>query len=156
VLFTDIVDSTARAASLGDAKWKALLDRHDGVIRAAVGHCGGTVVKTTGDGVLALLPSASAALTVAERMRRDLAVAELEIRVGIHVGDIDKRGDDISGLAVNIAARAMSKAGPGEIYVTDSVVAATGGPGSQYEPQGSYELKGVPGEWALSRYEPAT
>jgi len=70
--------------------------------------------------------------------------------------DIDKRGDDISGLAVNIAARALSKAGPGEIYVTDSVVAATGGPGSQYEPQGSYELKGVPGEWALSRYEPAT
>ena len=153
VLFTDLVDSTARAASLGDAKWKALLDRHDGVIGAAVGHCGGTVVKGTGDGVLALLPSAAAALQVATTVLRDLAVIELDARIGIHVGDIDKRGDDISGLAVNIAARVMSKAGNGEIYVTDSVVAATGGPGSQYEPRGSYELKGVPGEWALSRYE---
>jgi class 3 adenylate cyclase len=154
VLFTDLVDSTARAANLGDARWKALLDRHDDVIRAAVGHCGGTVVKTTGDGVLALLPSASAALTVAERVRRELAAEDLEIRVGIHVGDIDRRGDDVSGLAVNTAARVMAKAGTGEIYVTDSVIAATGGPGPQYEPQGSYELKGVPGEWALSRFEP--
>ena len=153
VLFTDLVDSTARAASLGDAKWKALLDRHDGVIGAAVGHCGGTVVKGTGDGVLAILPSASAALTVATRVRRDLAHEELEARFGIHVGDIDRRGDDISGIAVNIAARVMSKAGTGEIYVTDSVVAATGGPSPQYEAQGRFELKGVPGEWALSRYE---
>jgi class 3 adenylate cyclase len=87
-------------------------------------------------------------------MRRELAAADLEIRVGIHAGDIDKRGDDISGLAVNIAARVMSKAGNGEIYVTDSVVAATGGPGPQYDPQGTHELKGVPGEWSLSRYEP--
>jgi len=154
VLFTDLVDSTARAATLGDARWKTLLDRHDGVIRAAVGHCGGTVVKTTGDGVLALLPSASAALTVAGRVRRELAADDLDIRVGIHVGDIDKRGDDISGLAVNIAARVMAKAGNGEIYVTDAVVAASGGPGAQYAPQGTYELKGVPGEWALSSYEP--
>jgi class 3 adenylate cyclase len=153
VLFTDLVDSTARAATLGDARWKSLLDRHDDVIRAAVGHCGGTVVKTTGDGVLALLPSASAALTVAERVRRELAADDLQIRVGIHVGDIDRRGDDISGLAVNIAARVMAKAGTGEIYVTDSVIAATGGPSPHYEPQGTYELKGVPGEWTLSRYE---
>ena len=154
VLFTDLVDSTARAASLGDARWKTLLDRHDSVMRAAVGHCGGTVVKGTGDGVLALLPSASAALTVAERARRELAGDQLDVRIGIHVGDVDRRGDDISGLAVNIAARVMSKAGTGEIFVTDSVVAATGGPGPQYEPQGTYELKGVPGGWALTRYEP--
>jgi len=153
VLFTDLVDSTARAASLGDAQWKALLDRHDAVIRAAVEHCGGTVVKGTGDGVVALLPSASSALQVAERIRRDLALQGLEARFGIHVGDVDRRGDDISGLAVNIAARVMAKAGTGDIYVTDSVIASTGGPGPQYESQGAYELKGVPGEWLLSRYE---
>jgi class 3 adenylate cyclase len=154
VLFTDLVDSTARAASLGDAQWKALLDRHDAVIRAAVEHCGGTVVKSTGDGVVAVLPSASAALQVATRVRRDLAPEGLETRIGIHVGDIDRRGDDISGLAVNIAARVMAKAGTGEIYVTDSVIAATGGSGPQYEAQGTYDLKGVPGDWSLSRYEP--
>jgi class 3 adenylate cyclase/pimeloyl-ACP methyl ester carboxylesterase len=153
VLFTDLVDSTARAASLGDAQWKALLDRHDTVIRAAVEHCGGTVVKGTGDGVVALLPSASSALQVADRIRRDLTREGLEARFGIHVGDIDRRGDDISGLAVNIAARVMAKAGTSEIYVTDSVIASTGGPGPQYESQGAYELKGVPGEWSLSRYE---
>jgi class 3 adenylate cyclase/pimeloyl-ACP methyl ester carboxylesterase len=153
VLFTDLVDSTARAVSLGDAQWKALLDRHDSVIRASVEHCGGTVVKGTGDGVVALLPSASSALQVAERIRRDLALQGLEARFGIHVGDVDRRGDDISGLAVNIAARVMAKAGTGDIYVTDSVIASTGGPGPQYESQGAYELKGVPGEWLLSRYE---
>jgi class 3 adenylate cyclase/alpha-beta hydrolase superfamily lysophospholipase len=156
VLFTDLVDSTARAASMGDAKWKAVLDRHDVVIRAAVGHCGGTVVKGTGDGVVALLPSATAALQVAERIRRDLESEELEARIGIHVGDIDRRGDDISGLAVHLAARVMAKAGAAEIYVTDAVIAAAGGPGPQYESQGTYELKGIPGEWALSRYEPLT
>jgi class 3 adenylate cyclase/pimeloyl-ACP methyl ester carboxylesterase len=153
VLFTDLVGSTARAASLGDAQWKALLDRHDTVIGAAVEHCGGTVVKGTGDGVVALLPSASSALQVADRIRKDLAIEGLEARFGIHVGDVDRRGDDISGLAVNIAARVMAKAGTNEIYVTDSVVASTGGPGEQYESQGEYELKGVPGEWSLSRYE---
>ena len=154
VLFTDLVGSTARAASLGDAQWKALLDRHDTAIRAAVEHCGGTVVKGTGDGVVALLPSATSALQVADRIRRDLALETLDARFGIHVGDVDRRGDDISGLAVNIAARVMAKAGTSEIYVTDSVIAATGGLGPQYEPRGSYELKGVPGEWTLSRYEP--
>jgi class 3 adenylate cyclase/pimeloyl-ACP methyl ester carboxylesterase len=156
VLFTDLVDSTARAASMGDAKWKLVLDRHDAVIRGAVGHCGGTVVKGTGDGVFALLPSATAALQVAERVRRELAAEELVARIGIHVGDVDHRGDDISGLAVHIAARVMATAGAGEIFVTDSVVAATGGHGPHFEPQGARELKGVPGTWALYRHEPIT
>jgi class 3 adenylate cyclase/pimeloyl-ACP methyl ester carboxylesterase len=156
VLFTDLVDSTARAASLGDARWKSLLDRHDTVIRGAVGHCGGTVVKGTGDGVVALLPSASAALQVAERIRRELGANELQARIGIHVGDVDRRGDDISGLAVHIAARVMATAGAGEIFVTESVVAATGGHGPHFEPQGAHDLKGVPGTWALYRHEPVT
>jgi class 3 adenylate cyclase len=156
VLFTDLVDSTARAASIGDAKWKSLLDRHDAVIRAVVGQCGGTVVKGTGDGVVALLPSATAGLEVAEHVRRALAAEELSSRIGIHVGDVDRRGDDISGLAVHVAARVLATAGAGEIVVTESVVAAAGGPGQQFEPQGAHQLKGVPGEWALYRYEPLT
>jgi class 3 adenylate cyclase/alpha-beta hydrolase superfamily lysophospholipase len=156
VLFTDLVDSTVRAAALGDARWKTLLDRHDAVMRAAVGHCGGTVVKGTGDGVLALLPSASAALQVAARARRELAAEQLDTRIGIHVGDIDRRGDDISGLAVHIAARVMAKAGTSEIFVTESVVAATGGPGPQFEHLGTHDLKGVPGTWTLYRHEPTS
>jgi class 3 adenylate cyclase len=149
VLLTDLVGSTARAASLGDARWKTVLDRHDAVIRATVGRHGGTVVKGTGDGVLALLPSASAALAAADRIRRDLAVESLQARIGIHVGDVDRRGDDISGIAAHIAARVMSVAGADEIVVTDSVVAAAGGAGPRFQPRGEHELKGVPGTWTL-------
>ena len=95
---------------LGDTHWKSVLDRHDRTVRAAVGSCGGTVVKTTGDGVLALLPSAGAAIRAAERVRDALATDGLAVRIGIHVGDIDRRGDDISGVGVHIAARAMAPA----------------------------------------------
>ena len=151
VLFTDLVDSTRRAADLGDAGWKALLDRHDLAVRNAVGRCGGRVVKTTGDGVLAVFPAAGVAVRAAERMHQELAAAELEVRIGVHVGDIDQRGDDISGLAVNIAARVMAAAGPGELLATSSVVAAIAGQTEQFEPAGTHDLKGVPGKWELFR-----
>ena len=149
VLFTDLVDSTRRAADLGDREWKHVLDRHDRAIRNAVGRCGGQVVKTTGDGVLALFPAAGAAVRSAERMQAELALDDLQIRVGIHVGDIDRRGDDVSGLAVNLAARVMSKAPNGHIAVTSSVVAAAAGQAMHFEPIGSHELKGIPGTWEL-------
>jgi class 3 adenylate cyclase len=100
LMFTDLVASTEHAASLGDTHWKSLLDSHDAVVRAAVGSCGGTVIKTTGDGVLALLPSAGAAVRAAERTRYELATEGLAVRIGIHIGDIDRRGDDLSGIAV--------------------------------------------------------
>jgi class 3 adenylate cyclase len=151
VLFTDLVDSTKRAASLGDAGWKSVLDRHDAAVRAIVGRCGGTVIKTTGDGVLALLPSAGVCLRAATAIRRDLAAEGLDVRIGVHVGDIDRRGDDVSGLAVNIASRAMSKAGAGEVVVTASVVAAVAGQAIEFEPLGTHDLKGVPGAWPLYR-----
>lgn len=151
VMFTDLVGSTARAASLGDAQWKALLDRHDTATRAAVGRTGGTVVKTTGDGVLATFPSATAALTAAMRLQTHLADDDLQIRVGLHVGEIDRRGDDISGLAVNIAARVMSLADDGGVAVTAPVVAALVGQATKFESMGSHELKGIPGTWDLCR-----
>ena len=151
VLFTDLVGSTEAAASLGDEDWKSVLDRHDAKIRAVVGRAGGSVVKTTGDGVLALLPSAGGCLRAAAAIRRDLRAVGLDARIGVHVGDIDRRGDDISGLAVNIASRAMSKGAAGEIVVTAPVVAAVAGQAVAFEPLGAHPLKGVPGVWELFR-----
>jgi class 3 adenylate cyclase len=151
VLFTDLVGSTERASSLGDQDWKSVLDRHDATIRAIVGRAGGSVVKTTGDGVLALLPSAGGCLRVAAAILRDLRAEGLDARIGVHVGDVDRRGDDVSGLAVNIASRAMSKGGAGEIVVTASVVAAVAGQAVSFEPLGAHDLKGVPGAWELFR-----
>ncbi len=151
VMFTDLVGSTRRAAALGDAHWKVLLDRHDATVRGVVGRTGGTVVKTTGDGVLALFPSAGVALLAARRLQATLAADDLEIRVGVHVGDVDRRGDDVSGLAVNIAARVMSVADDGRVAVTVSVVAAVAGQAGTFESMGPHELKGVPGVWELCR-----
>jgi class 3 adenylate cyclase/pimeloyl-ACP methyl ester carboxylesterase len=151
VLFTDLVGSTERAAALGDAGWKSVLDRHDAVVRAIVERSGGSVIKTTGDGVLALLPSAGGCVRAAQAIRRELDAEALEARIGVHVGDVDRRGDDVSGLAVNIASRAMSNAGTGEIVATASVVAAVAGQPVAFEPLGDHHLKGVPGTWPLFR-----
>jgi class 3 adenylate cyclase/pimeloyl-ACP methyl ester carboxylesterase len=151
VMFTDLVASTERAAALGDMHWKSVLDRHDAAVRAAVGSCGGTVVKTTGDGVLALLPSAGVAVRAGERLRDELAADGLEVRIGIHAGDVDRRGDDVSGLAVHIAARVMAVAGPGQVVATSSVLGAIAGQATAFEPMGRHELKGVPGVWDLFR-----
>ncbi len=151
VLFTDLVGSTERASILGDQDWKSLLDRHDATIRAIVGRAGGSVVKTTGDGVLALLPSAGGCLRVAAAIHRDLRAVGLDARIGVHVGDIDRRGNDVSGLAVNIASSAMSKGEAGDIVVTASVVAAVAGQAVAFEPLGAHDLKGVPGAWDLFR-----
>ena len=149
VMFTDLVASTERAAALGDDRWKAVLDRHDTIVRNAVRRWGGTVVKNTGDGVLAVLPSAGVAIRAAMRVRRELADDGLSVRIGLHVGDVDRRGDDISGLAVHIAARVMASAAAGEIAVTQSVLLSLAGQGSDFEAQGVRSLKGVPGEWTL-------
>ena len=148
ILFTDLVDSTRLAAESGDAVWKQVLDHHDEVTRAEVCRNGGDVVKMTGDGVLALLPSATSAVDAARRLRERLAGDDLSVRIGIHVGEVDRRGDDVSGLAVNIAARVMAEADEGQIVtsaivteLTDCVV---------FAPIGSHRLKGIQGEWPLS------
>jgi len=151
LMFTDLVASTERAASLGDNQWKSVLDRHDAVVRAAVGNCGGTVVKTTGDGVLAFLPSAGAAVRAAERIRDQLEADGLAVRIAIHVSDIDRRGADVSGIGVNITARVMAFADSGEIAVTASVPIALTGQVAEFEALGTHQLKGVPGEWDLFR-----
>lgn len=147
ILFTDLVDSTRRAAEAGDAEWKRLLDRHDAVNRTEVARCGGEVIKATGDGVLALLPSATSAIEAATRIRSRLGEEHLDVRVGIHVGEIDRRGEDVSGLAVHVAARVMSTADAGQILTT-SVVTQLAGSGS-FRSIGERTLKGIDGTWEL-------
>jgi len=149
VLFSDVVASTERASALGGERWKRLLDRHDHVARTCVGRRGGTVIKTTGDGIVATFPSAISALRAARELRAAVGREGLEVRVGLHVGDVDRRGDDISGLAVNVAARIMNIAAPGEILVSDSVRLAAAAVPVEFEARGQHALKGVAGDWAL-------
>jgi class 3 adenylate cyclase len=151
VLFTDLVDSTRRAVDEGDAQWRDLLDVHDRTVQRFVREHDGRVVKYTGDGVLALMPSATGALEAAQSMVDHLADRGLRIRVGIHVGDVDTRGDDVSGLAVNIAARIMSQAEAGETFLSEAARLATLGSGYRFESVRTTELKGIPDEWRLYR-----
>jgi class 3 adenylate cyclase len=156
VLFTDLVDSTQHAALAGDTHWRDLLDTHDRSVVTTVRHHGGRVVKHTGDGILALLPSASSAMDTAQSIIDTLAQQGLQVRVGIHVGDVDVRGDDVSGLAVHVAARVMAKAQAGETMVSDAVRLATLGCGHRFDDAGCVELRGVPGEWSLYRWVPTS
>jgi len=153
ILYTDLVASTERAAAVGDARWRHVLDRHDEMARACVGRRGGTVIKTMGDGVLALLPAASGAIHAARELRAELAAQGLEMRAGIHVGDVDRRGDDISGVAAVIAARIIALAGPGEILASGIATGAASGEDGRFEPRGEHELKGVPGRWSIFAIE---
>jgi class 3 adenylate cyclase len=154
VLYSDLVASTARATAMGDAHWKRLLDRHDAASRACVGRRGGTVIKTTGDGVLAIIPSVTNALRVARELRAALLEEELEVRVSIHIGDVDRRGEDISGITVVIAARVLALTPPGEVLVTRAVVDSTAGENVHFEPRGEHQLKGLVGTWPLFAIRP--
>lgn len=149
VLFSDLVSSTERASAMGDARWKQLLDRHDDVIRACVGRRGGTVVNTTGDGVVATLPSAAGAIRAAQELRGALDREGLPVRVGIHVADIERRGNDIAGVGVVVSARIMGIAAAGEILVSNSAVVAAAGEAIDFESRGRHRLKGLPGDWEL-------
>jgi class 3 adenylate cyclase len=149
ILFSDLVSSTERAATLGDARWRRLLDRHDAIVRSCVVQRGGTVVKVDGDGVLAVFGSASSSIRAARELQHALAREGLTARAGVHVGDVDARGDDVSGLAVNIAARIMALAGAGELLVSAAVPPVVAGSGFAFDDRGEHELKGVPGTWRL-------
>lgn len=149
VLFSDIVGSMERAAELGDARWAELLDDHDRITERAVADQRGRVVKTTGDGVLATFDGPATAIAAAHRMIEHLRVVGLDIRVGIHTGEIERRGDDIGGLGVNLAARVLHAAADGEVWVSSTVPGLTVGAPVEFEPRGRHALKGIPGEWDL-------
>lgn len=149
VLYTDIVGSTERAADLGDRRWSVLLDSHDTIARGVVEQCDGRLVKLTGDGVLATFDGPGRALLCAQALRDALRTLAVEIRTGIHTGEIETRGDDISGIGVHVAARVMEHARPGEILVSSSVPLLMVGSKVNFEPRGEWALKGIPGEWPL-------
>ena len=149
VLFTDIVGSTERAAALGDQGWRRLLDRHDRVSRAEVERFRGRFVKSTGDGILATFDAPTRALRCAFGLNTGLGDFGLVIRSAIHTGEIEFRDDDIGGIGVHIAARALAQAGDGEVIVTRTVRDLVTGTDLAFSPLGAVGLRGIPGEWEL-------
>jgi class 3 adenylate cyclase len=149
ILFTDIVDSTGRAAALGDRDWRKLLDRHDRAARVEVERLRGRFVKSTGDGILATFDAPTRALRCAFSLSETLAEAGLSIRVAIHTGEIEMRGEDVGGIGVHIAARALAEAGERQVLVTRTVRDLATGTDLGFTSVGSVGLRGVPGEWEL-------
>jgi class 3 adenylate cyclase len=155
VLFTDIVGSTERAAELGDARWRAVLERHGEVTRAELGRYGGKAVKATGDGFLATFDGPARAIHGTEAIRGAVGGLGIEIRAGIHTGECEIFGEDVGGVAVHIAARVSAMARAGEILVSRTVRDLVVGSGIAFEERGIHALKGVPGEWGLLAVVPA-
>jgi class 3 adenylate cyclase len=153
VLFTDIVGSTEQAARMGDRDWKSMLDEHDRTVEQVVAQFHGRVVNHTGDGVLATFDGPNSALRCAMAMKLALAEHGLQIRTGIHTGEVELRGANVGGIAVHTAARVMSQAGSGEIMVSSTVRDLVAGSGIEFADRGRHQLKGVPGEWQLLAVE---
>jgi class 3 adenylate cyclase len=149
VLFTDIVDSTRRAAELGDATWRQLLDRHDATARREVEAAGGRVVQFVGDGMLAVFSGPARAIACAEALLAAAGDLGMALRAGVHTGECEVRGEDLGGIAVHIGARAGALAGAGEVVVTRTVVDLVVGSGLAFTDRGEHALKGVPGTWQL-------
>ena len=153
VLFTDIVDSTKRAVELGDERWKVLLGRHDAHVRRQLERFHGREVNTTGDGFLAWFDGPARAIRCATAIRDVLRGLGLEVRAGVHTGEIELRDDDISGIAVHVAARVAAAAAAGEVLVSRIVVDLVAGSGLSFTARGEHAFKGVPGEWGLFAVE---
>jgi pimeloyl-ACP methyl ester carboxylesterase len=149
VLFTDIVRSTERAAELGDRAWRDLLGRHHALVRQVLTQHRGREVDTAGDGFLATFDGPARAVRCAQRICETLRDLGLEIRAGIHTGEVERMGEGISGIGVHIAARVMGEARPGEVLVSSTVKDLVAGSGISFEDRGTGPLKGVPGEWRL-------
>ena len=149
VMFTDIVDSTSRAAELGDADWRRLLERHDSVVRSALDRHRGREVKRTGDGFLATFDGPARAIRAAAIITDAVRALGIDVRTGLHTGECEVMNGDLGGLAVHIGSRVMSCAEPGEVLVSSTVKDLVVGSGIDFEDRGSRELKGVPGEWRL-------
>ena len=149
ILFTDIVGSTERAAQLGDRVWRDLLERHNDIVRSQVARFRGNEVGTQGDGFLATFDGPARAISAAHAIGGALMPLDVEIRAGLHTGEIEIMGDDVAGLAVHIGARVASLAGPGEVLVSRTVKDLVAGSGIEFEPRGTHILKGVPDEWQI-------
>jgi class 3 adenylate cyclase len=151
VLFTDIVNSTELAASMGDRRWKAVLETHDEITRDHVARLQGRLVESTGDGVLATFDRPGRAIQAARSIQESIRTLGIDIRAGLHAGEIELRegGHRVGGIAVHIAARVTSVAAPGEILVSSTVKDLVAGSGVEFSDRGMHDLKGIPGTWGL-------
>jgi class 3 adenylate cyclase len=152
LLFTDLVDSTARASELGDARWRDLLSDHFARVRAELDRFGGREVSTTGDGLLATFDGAARAVHCASAIRRLASREALHVRAGVHVGEVELVGEDVRGVTVHEASRIMAAAGSDEILVSDLTRALAEAAGLRFEDRGIHRLKGLDGEWRLAAY----
>jgi class 3 adenylate cyclase len=149
VLFTDIVDSTARAAKVGDRQWRRILDEHDRVSFGHVERQRGQLVKSTGDGLLATFDGPARAIRCAQAICQSVRSLGIEVRAGLHTGEIELRGRDISGVAVHLGQRVSAVAMANEVLVSRTVTDLVAGSGIEFESRGEHELKGIPGRWQL-------
>jgi class 3 adenylate cyclase len=153
VLFTDIVSSTEHQARMGPGEWSRLTDRHDAMVRSALARHRGHEVKTTGDGFLATFDATGRALRCATEVLAAAKDIGLDLRAGVHTGEVEVRGDDIAGLAVTIAKRVCDLAGPGLVLASEAVRMNMVGAGISFKDQGEQELKGMPGTWRMYSIE---
>jgi len=149
VLFTDIVESTQAASEAGDHLWHDILDRHDSETHRIVAKFGGHIIKHTGDGTLATFDSPTRAVHCARALRDSLGREGIEIRAGLHTGEIERRGDDIAGIGVHIGARIAGLAGPGEVLVSRTVHDLVEGSDLRFDDRGTQALKGVSSDWQV-------
>ena len=154
VLFTDIVDSTQKAAALGDRRWRDLLTAHYGAVRRNLDRFRGREVKTTGDGFLAAFDGPARGVRCAGAIAADTRALGVDIRAGLHTGECEMIGDDLGGIAVHIGARVAALAGPNEVLVSGTVKDLVAGSGLHFRDRGEHVLKGVPGQWRLFAAEP--
>ena len=156
VLFTDIVDSIKRAAELGDRRWHDLLDHHHRLVCTQLDRCRGEEIETAGDGFLASFDGPARAILCALEICAGVHGLGMEVRAGLHTGEVELMGDGIGGIAVHIGARVAAFAHPGEVLVSRTVADLVAGSGIAFEERGEYELKGVPGAWELFAVEGLT
>src|SRR5947208_5938557 len=151
VLFTDIVGSTEMAAELGDQAWRELVQEHNRLIRAALRRHGGRELDTAGDGFFAVFDAPASAIACALDVIEEMRSLGIDVRAGLHVGEVEQIGRKVGGIAVPIGARIMAAADAGEVFVSSTARDLAAGAGLQFDDQGERELKGVPGTWRLYR-----
>lgn len=151
VLFTDIIGSTEHAAKLGDRAWRDLLQKFHAIGRRQLDALRGREIDSAGDGLFAIFDGPARAIRCAEAIGREAKAIGIDVRAGLHTGEVETTGEKVSGLAVHIGARVMALAGAGEVLVSSTVKDLVAGSGIAFEERGAHALKGVPGEWRLSR-----
>lgn len=154
VLFTDIVGSTDRLAALGDRRWLSVLDDHYRLARSEIARHRGREIRTTGDGMLATFDGPARAIRCASAIRSTVRQLGIDIRAGLHTGEVELLDQDLGGIAVHLGARVMAEAGAGEVLVSSTVKDLVAGSGIEFEERGARTLKGIPGEWRLFRVAP--